>query len=365
MRYIGEDYEHGEPERIGVLLTNLGTPDAPEKSALKRYLAEFLWDPRVVEIPRPVWWLILNGIILRTRPARSAAAYREVWTDEGSPLLRITQRQCQGLQERFRSEEGSIRFAIGMRYGNPSIAQGLETLKGQGCRRILALPLYPQYSASTTGSTFDAVADTLKHWRWLPELRFNTQYHDQPGYIQALAESVRNHWATHGRGQRLLFSFHGVPKRYFLSGDPYHCQCHKTARLVAEALGLSEAEWQLAFQSRFGREEWLRPYTDETVKQLPSEGITELDVICPGFSADCLETLEEIESENRDYFLEAGGEKFQYIPALNDNPSHLDFLADLVVDKTQDWRRATVGGAACPFSPDTSRAKALALGAER
>ncbi|KPK55722.1 MAG: ferrochelatase, partial [Thiotrichales bacterium SG8_50] len=275
-QYVGSpDYAHDSTARLGVLITNLGTPDAPTAGALRRYLAEFLSDPRVVETPRWLWWLVLHGIILRIRPRRAAAAYAKVWSEEGSPLLVYSRRQARALQsaldERF---PGRVRVALAMRYGTPSVASALEELRQANAQRIVVLPLYPQYSATTTASTFDAVADVLKRWRWLPQLRFVTQYHDDPGYIAALAESIRAHRTQHGAADRLLFSFHGLPKRYLLQGDPYFCQCHKTARLVAEHLELSDQDWQVVFQSRFGREEWLKPYADHTLAQLPKEGIT-------------------------------------------------------------------------------------------
>lgn len=344
-RYLGEpDYRHGSPELAGVLLTNLGTPDEPTRPALRRYLKEFLWDPRVVELPRPLWWLILNGVILNVRPARSAHAYSTVWTDDGSPLMAISRRQAAALAQALEGRcPGPVRVALAMRYGNPSIAAGLEDLRQAGARRILVLPLYPQYSASTTASTFDAVAEILRGWRWVPELRFVNHYHDDPGYVRASAERIRRHWESHGRGERLLFSFHGVPKRYLLNGDPYHCHCHKSARLIAEALELGPGDWELSFQSRFGREEWLKPYTDERLKALPQEGVRAVDAFCPGFSADCLETLEEIAMQNRDFFLEAGGETFRYIPALNDEPGHIEALTELALRHMHGWPETAPG----------------------
>ncbi|HKK13737.1 MAG TPA: ferrochelatase, partial [Gammaproteobacteria bacterium] len=292
-RYLGEpDYTHGTRSCLGVLVTNLGTPDAPTPSALRRYLAEFLWDPRVVEFPRPLWWLVLHGVILRIRPRRAARSYQRIWTAQGSPLLTISQRQAAALQaalsERVR---GPVQVALGMRYGTPSIARGLAELRAAGARRLLILPLYPQYSGATTGSTFDALADTLRGWRWVPELRFIQHYHDHGPYLDALAASVREHWRTHGQAERLLMSFHGVPRRYLLAGDPYHCECQRTAGLLAERLDLPPERWQLTFQSRFGREEWLRPYTDETLREIARGGVRSVQVLCPGFSADCLETL--------------------------------------------------------------------------
>ncbi len=334
------DFRHDEMSSMGVLVANLGTPDEPTTPALRRYLEEFLRDPRVIERPAWKWWPILYGIILRTRPRKSAAAYREVWTEAGSPLLRIGQRQAAGVKSRMEARATSGPFAVelGMRYGRPSIAEALQRLRDAGARRIVVLPLYPQYAASTTGSTWDAVAAELTRWRWVPELRFIGHYHDDPSYIEALAASIREHWAAHGRGERLLFSFHGIPRRYFDDGDPYFCHCQKTARLVAEKLGVRPAGWAVSFQSRFGREEWLQPYTDETVRRLAKEeGVKRLDVVCPGFAADCLETLEEIAGENAEYFEQAGGDHLAYIPALNDRPDHLDALAKIVLRHAQGW----------------------------
>lgn len=338
-QYLGStSFHHGKAEKLGILVTNLGTPDAPETGPLRRYLGEFLWDPRVVEVPRPLWWLILHGVILRIRPSRSAAAYRSVWTEAGSPLLTYAREQAHGLKERLAPRlSGPVEVALGMRYGNPSIASALRQLHALNVTRLLVLPLYPQYSASTTGSTFDAVAAELMRWRWVPEMRFIGRYHDEAGYIAALAASIREHWDQHGRGEHLLMSFHGVPRRYLASGDPYHCQCHKTARLVARALELEDGSWTTTFQSRFGREEWLKPYTDATVKALGQKGLKRIDVVCPGFSADCLETIEEIGEENAGYFREAGGETLSYIPCLNTRDDHIDFLAGLALKHMQGW----------------------------
>lgn len=335
-------YHHGDDSATGILLTNLGTPDAPTKQALRPYLKEFLSDPRVVEPPpaRWLWKLILNGIILNTRPAKSAEAYATVWDTEGegAPLLNIGLRQLDGVAEKVKPYfKGPVEFAFAMRYGNPSIASGLDELHKKGCQRILVLPLYPQYAAATTASTIDAVTAELRTWRWVPELRFINHYHRQPGYIKALANSIREHQQEHGKPQLLVMSFHGVPKRYLDNGDPYHCECHVTARLVATELGLSAEDYKVTFQSLFGREEWLKPYTDATMKALPGEGIKDVQVICPGFSADCLETIEEIDEENREYFEEAGGEKFSYIKCLNDREDHTHALAQLVLQHTQGW----------------------------
>jgi len=329
-----EGDSHQTPAVTGILLTNLGTPEAPTREALRRYLKEFLWDPRVVEMPRWQWWLVLNGIILNTRPARSAAAYRQVWTDRGSPLMLHSQAQLELLRRALGDE---ARIELGMRYGKPSIAFGLQKLRQAGCRRILIFPLYPQYSATTTGSTFDAVADELKLWRRVPELRMVTSYHDHRLYIEALAASVRAHWQNHGKPDRLLISFHGIPQRYFDNGDPYPCMCRKTGRLLAESLGLNEGEWLVSYQSRFGKEPWVTPYTDETLKKWGAEGVGRVDAICPGFSADCLETIEEIGEENRDYFLEAGGREYHYIPALNSSDAHINALAEVARAHLTGW----------------------------
>ena len=358
-------YRHGSPARIGVLLVNLGTPDAPEAAALKRYLAQFLWDPRVVEVPRPLWWLILHGIILNVRPRKSAAKYATVWTPEGSPLKVHTERLAALLQEHLsRSGGDSVQVRYAMRYGRPAVADVLGELRQQGCDRILVLPLYPQYAASTTASSFDAVFDALKPVRNVPALRTVRHFHDDPAYISALARSVRDHWSVHGRAARLVMSFHGVPRFHLDRGDPYHCECRKTGRLLAEALGLGPDEWILTFQSRFGRAEWLQPYTQPTLESLGRAGVERVDVICPGFVADCLETLEEIAVENRDAFLANGGREFRYIPCLNENPDWVEALAGIVAGHLGGWltdaashaRMATAEGA-------HSRALALALGA--
>ncbi|MGB5591821.1 MAG: ferrochelatase [Gammaproteobacteria bacterium] len=338
-RFAGEaDFQHDSADTLGVLLVNLGTPEEPSPAAVRRYLAEFLWDPRVIEVPRPIWWLILHGVILRIRPKRSAAAYAKVWTDEGSPLMVWSVKQRAALQRQLDSAlPGPVHVALGMRYGKPSVADALQELRNKQVRRLLVLPLYPQYSATTTATAFDAIAAALARQRWIPELRFINQYHDETGYIGALAASVREHWASDGRGEHLLMSFHGLPRRYLLAGDPYHCHCQKTGRLLAEALFLKDDEWSLSFQSRVGREEWLRPYTDERVQDLGKAGVRHIDVICPGFSADCLETIEEIAMQNQEFFIEAGGERLSYVPALNARRDHISFLTQLVLRHLQGW----------------------------
>jgi ferrochelatase len=354
------DFSHGQPPRLGVLIANLGSPDEPTPRALRRYLAQFLWDRRIVDVPRPLWWLILHGIILRTRPRRSAALYRKVWRPDGAPLKVIAGRQRDLLQaELEKMLPGEVTVALGMRYGGPSIAEALEQLRRANAQRVLVLPLFPQYSASTTASAFDAVADTLKGWRWLPELRFVNQYHDHPGYIEALATSIRDEWQGRERPKKLLFSFHGTPERFLHEGDPYFCQCQKSARLVAERLGLEEGEWEVVFQSRFGREQWLKPYADERLKTLAEEGVGSVDLICPGFSADCLETLEEMAGENRELFLAAGGRDYHYIPALNDRIDHIRSLTEVIAASVQGWPEAE--GAADPERDRRRAARAAAL----
>lgn len=329
-----QTFEHKQEPAVGILLTNLGTPDAPTTAAVRTYLKEFLWDPRVVEQPRWLWWLILNGIILNSRPARSAALYAKVWSDEGSPLLATGKRQRDKLEAALREHiTQPLHVELAMRYGNPSIRSGLEALREKNCSSIVVLPLYPQYSATTSGSTFDAVAEALKTWRRVPQLQFIDAYHDFPAYIEALAESVRNHWQEHGQAERLLLSYHGIPESYFNNGDPYPCHCRKTTRLLREALGLDETRLQISFQSRFGKEPWVQPYTDETLERWGKEGVESVDVICPGFPADCLETIEEIGMENRDIFLEAGGKTYRYIPALNDSDAHIRALTDIILSQ--------------------------------
>ncbi|MDH5445332.1 MAG: ferrochelatase [Gammaproteobacteria bacterium] len=330
-------FSHDDPACTGILITNLGTPDAPTTSAVRRYLAEFLSDPRVVEMPRWLWMLALHGIILRIRPPRAAKAYRSIWHERGSPLLYISEDLHKALQQACHDFPGPVRVELAMRYGKPSIEAGLNALQQAGARRILIFPLYPQYSATTTATTFDAVSKILQKWRWMPEIRMINHYHDHPAYIQAVADSVRQHWQNHGQADKLLFSFHGLPKKNLDLGDPYFCECSRTARLVAENLQLAEDQWQLCFQSRFGREEWLQPYTDHTLKQWGEQGIKHVQVICPGFSVDCLETLEEIAVENRDVFLNAGGKEYSYIPALNADTSHAQMLKQIIQQHTSGW----------------------------
>ena len=340
MKYFGEkNYEHGSKDKTGVLITNLGTPDAPNAKSLKIYLNQFLSDPRVIEIPKIIWQIILKLIILQIRPRKSAANYKKIWTDKGSPLLDISQRQLEGVKKIISDKYPNVEFALGMRYGNPSIEKALKGLQEKQVRRLLVLPLYPQYCAATTASTFDEVTNTLQKWRWIPELRFINQYFEEEKYIETLASSIEDFWRTNGKPQKIIFSYHGIPKRYLINGDPYHCFCLKTTRLVKEKMRLSDDQITTTFQSRFGREEWLQPYTSETLKELPAKGIKDIHIISPGFSSDCLETLEELEEENREYFIESGGEKYKYIPCLNDNKKHLDFISDLIIKNTLGWNK--------------------------
>jgi ferrochelatase len=355
-------FQHGQPARTAVLLCNLGTPDAPTAPALRRYLGEFLGDHRVVEIPRPVWWLILHGIILRTRPAKSARKYASIWLPEGSPLKVWTDRQATLLRGWLGQRGHTVTVRYAMRYGNPSIASELDRLKAEGHTRILILPAYPQYSGTTTASVFDAVYTWAAQVRSIPELRFVNRYHDDPGYIAALAQRITAFWKTSGRPDRLVMSFHGVPERTLHLGDPYHCECHKTARLLAEALGLSKEQYQLTFQSRFGKAKWLQPYTEPTLVALAQGGCKRVDVVCPGFTGDCLETLEEIAQEAREAFLHAGGTEFNYIPCLNDSPEWISALTDIATQHLAGWPTRTPPDAAAGAA---SRAAALALGARQ
>ena len=338
VKYIGEkDYEHGSKEKIGVLITNLGTPDAPNKKELKVYLNQFLSDPRVIELPKILWQIILKLVILQIRPSKSAEAYKQIWTDKGSPLLDIANRQLNKIQSSFSSKNENIIFEVGMRYGNPSIPDALLKLQKKQVRRLLVLPMYPQYCAATTGSTFDEVTNVLQKWRWIPEMRFINQYFEEKNYIEALSNSIKSFWKKNSKPQKIIFSYHGIPKRYLTNGDPYHCFCLKTTRLVKENMGLSDDEIMTTFQSRFGREEWLKPYTSETLKELPKQGIKNIHIISPGFSSDCLETLEELEEENKEYFMESGGENYHYIPCLNDHDDHIDVFVNLIKKHTQGW----------------------------
>ena len=355
-------YRHGQAPRTAVLLVNLGTPDEPTAPALRRYLAEFLSDPRVVEIPRLLWWLLLHGIILRTRPAASAAKYATVWMPEGSPLAVWTQRQTQALSTALAAAGHAVLVRHAMRYGNPSVASVMDSLRADGATRVLVLPMYPQYAAATTASVGDAVMRWAQQSRRVPELRFVGEYHDDPGYITALAERLQAHWQEHGRGDKLVLSFHGVPERSLHLGDPYHCQCHVTARLLGQRLGLAPGQMLVTFQSRFGKAKWLEPYTEPTLRQLAADGVKRVDVMCPGFVADCLETLEEIAQEAREAFLQGGGEQFSYVPCVNDSAPFVQALAALALKHLQGW--PTQAGEPTPAALQAQRDRALALGAK-
>ena len=323
-----------------MLLVNLGSPAAPTTAAVRRYLAEFLWDRRVVEVPRLLWWLVLHGIILRTRPAASARKYQSIWLADGAPLLTISRELAHGLSAALAAEYADqVPVVLAMRYGQPSIASALAALRAANAQRLVVLPLYPQYSATTSASVFDAVVRELCTWRWLPELRFITNYHRYPPYIAALASSIAAARSQQA-GARLLFSFHGLPQRNVQAGDPYYYQCHHSANLVAQRLGLQQQQWGVAFQSRFGRAQWLQPYTSDLLSTWAQAGVQNVDVVCPGFAADCLETLEEIAVENRQVFLDAGGRQYRYLPALNANAAHIATLASLVRDNVADWLAA-------------------------
>lgn len=328
MKYFGQNTDiNNSNEKTGVLITNLGTPEKPNCPKLRKYLTQFLTDPRVIELPSWLRQFLVRGIIVNTRSHKSAAAYRQIWTEQGSPLMIHTRGLSVKSQEKL-GREYQIEF--GMRYGQPSIKEALQSLHEKGCRKVVVIPMYPQYSGSTTGAVMDAVGDSLKQQRWVPELHFINAYHTNKHYIDALCSSIKNHWKEHTKAEKLIFSFHGVPQRYVKSGDPYQHQCEETVTLVTNKLGLKENEWLLVYQSKIGREPWLQPYCDETMKSLPSQGIRSVDVICPGFSADCLETLEEIEQENKEYFFVAGGQSFQYIPCLNSNDAHVEMVSELV-----------------------------------
>jgi ferrochelatase len=328
------DAAHSKRSRVGVLLVNLGTPDAASAPAIRRYLAEFLGDPRVVELPRALWLPLLYGVILPFRSRKLVHAYSSVWTERGSPLLAISRDQGEALQRALGDE---VIVQVAMRYGNPSIAAAFEAFDAAGVRQLLVLPMYPQYSATTTATVFDAVYAQLGQRRWPPALRTIDSYHDDPGYIAALADSVRAYWQAHGRGEHLLLSFHSIPLRCLQAGDPYYCLSQKTARLLAEALALEPGSWSVSFQSRVGGARWLAPYTDERIAALAASGLRRLDVICPGFSADCLETLEEVSLRYGEAFVRAGGEALRYIPALNAQPTHVDALAALLKRHLAGW----------------------------
>ena len=354
-------YTHGTPVKTGIMLVNLGTPDAPTAPAVRSYLKEFLGDPRVVEIPRAVWWLILNGIILNTRPKKSAAKYASIWMKEGSPLRVYTEKQT-SLLKGYLSQRTKAPCVVeyAMRYGNPSIPSMLHKLKEQNCQRILIVPMYPQYAASTTATVTDIVYGEMRQMRNTPALRTIKNFHDNPGYIKALANSINDYWMKYGRPEKLVMSFHGLPQFSLDKGDPYHCECQKTGRLLAQQLGLKPEQYALSFQSRFGKAEWLKPYTTATLVELGKQKTKRVDVVCPGFVADCLETLEEIAMEGKEDFQHAGGGEYHYIPCLNDRDDWMHALTDIVMENLQGWL----------IEPDAAdlelgRLKALELGAKK
>ncbi len=348
MQYSSQpEFKHDRTPCTGVLLVNLGTPEAPTPSAVRRYLGEFLSDPRVVEMPRLLWLAILHGIILRIRPRIAARAYASVWMSEGSPLMVHSKALTDAVQSQFQPQESqhqqhnpgalAVHVQLAMRYGRPCIAKALESLRNKNVERLVVIPLYPQYSATTTASVFDAVSDTLKKWRWLPDFHMLMHYHDHPLYINAIRDSIQQSFDQHGKPNRLLMSFHGLPERLLHAGDPYFCHCQKSGRLIADKLGLSSDDYAIAFQSRFGRERWLHPYTDATLKEWGKQGIEHVQIVSPGFAADCLETLEELAIRNRKYFEKAGGKEFHYIPALNSSDSHVELICDLIGQETAGW----------------------------
>jgi len=338
-KYLGiENYKHGTSNKLGILVVNLGTPEAPTAEALRSYLGEFLSDPRVIEIPKFIWNFILHGIILRVRPAKSAKAYAKVWQEGGSPLMVSSRKLTELIADKLKQEyQSDMDVRVAMRYGQPAISKELKSMQENGVQRLIVLPIYPQYSGATIGSVADAVFQEISSWRWIPELRMMGAYHDNPEYIQAIANSVRKSWEQTGQTDKLLISFHGMPKRTLTLGDPYFCHCHKTARLIAEELALAENQWEMMFQSRFGKAEWLQPYAQQRFEELPKEGSKRVSIICPGFAVDCLETLEEIRLEGAKSFKECGGEEFHYIDCLNTSDEHVELLVNQIADHAGSW----------------------------
>ncbi len=327
MKFIGEEnFKHQNRQKIGVLICNLGTPESYQTKDVRKFLRQFLSDGRVIEIPKIIWWFILNGIILTLRPSKSAKLYKSVWTKEGSPLLVFSKKLIEKLKL-VTNDDCEVELA--MRYGNPNMEEALLSLKNKNCRKLIVLPMFPQYSGTTTGSIFDEVTRILSKWRWVPSLNFINSYHDNDYYINALADSIST-YLQKNTPQKIIFTYHGIPKRNFDLGDPYQCYCQKTTRLVAEKLNLKEDEYMTTFQSRFGPAEWLKPYTSDTMEELPKKGIKNILVVAPAFSVDCLETIEEIDEENKEIFLNSGGQNFTYVPCLNDSDGHVNFLKQLI-----------------------------------
>jgi ferrochelatase len=337
--YSGQsDYKHDTVARVGVLVVNLGTPDAPTAKALRPYLKKFLFDPRVIEVRPIVWWFIMRFFVLPFRPKRSAALYKNIWTKDGSPLLLHTAKQTEKLEQRLQERFGDqVVVEYAMRIGQPGLDKGLKALQARGAQKLLVLPMFPQYSGTTTASVFDGVTEELQKWRWIPEFRMISHFHDQPGYVAALAQSIREVWDRDGEPEKLIMSFHGIPQRYYENGDPYPCMCQRTGRELREALGLDSERAIITFQSLFGREEWVKPYTEDTIEELAQSGVKSLDVICPGFTADCLETVDEIDREAREVFEEHGGKEFRYLPCLNDRDDFIEVLADVCERNLMGW----------------------------
>ena len=364
-----KNFNHGSTSSIGVLIVNLGTPENTSTAAVRKYLRQFLSDSRVIEVPKIIWWFILNIFILPFRPAKSAKAYGKIWMKEGSPLLIFSNEIRDKLQDLFdeTATNQKIHIELAMSYGQPSIKQAIDNLIHKSARKIFLLPMYPQYSSTTTGSVFENITKELSRLRWIPEFRYLNHYHDEREYIETISKSIKKHWGKNGRGERLLFSFHGLPQKMLLDGDPYHCQCYKTARLISKKLSLNENDWFVSFQSRLGPTKWLKPYTDETLKSWGESQSGIIDVICPGFSVDCLETLEEIAMENNELYQEAGGKEVRYISALNSEKDHITFLYDLISKNISDWKKEDE-----MISPDeiekelkVSRDEALKKGAKK
>ncbi len=323
-----------KPSLTGVILVNLGTPDEPTPSAIRRYLAEFLSDRRIIEAPKWFWYPILHGIILRTRPKKVAANYKKVWTDDGSPLLNHSIKLAQGVAQNF---PNNVVVKTAMRYGNPSIESVLSELRNENLQRLLVIPLFPQYSATTTASVIDKLSSILTQWRVIPEYRILTEYYSHPSYIGAICEQIKSHWQQKQKSEKLLFSFHGLPQQYINAGDIYQVQCTETAKLIAQRLDLKESEWIISFQSLFGPKKWIQPYTSDTLIKFGKEGINSIDIVCPGFAVDCLETIEEINIQNRKFFMNAGGKDFHYIPALNHETAHIDLMTKLIKENASNW----------------------------
>ena len=339
MKYKSDkNYSHGDERKIGVLLVNLGTPDEPTTSAVRKYLAEFLSDPRIVEIPKIIWWLILNLIILNIRPKKSRDLYKKIWLEKGSPLLVISNKIVEKIKiSKNISDQKNVILSLAMRYGNPSINSALENFKEQNINKLSIVPMFPQYSAATTASIFDKVTEEIKKWRNIPDVRFLSTYHDNSHYISACADRISNFWKNQEKSKKLVFSFHGLPQVNLHKGDPYYCYCQKTAKMIAAELDLSDEEYVVTFQSRFGKQVWLQPYTDETLEKLAKEGIYSVDVFCPGFLCDCLETLEEINMQSRENYILHGGKSFNYIPALNDFEKNIEAMEKIILGEISNW----------------------------